>query len=201
MNHSTAKDLDPSLAFTETASFSTTFEAGYVYLCTRLCERKVMRTEFYFCLRSEQFFCKLLQCSFQICKCNTFVDYQTFDLMEGRRMGCIYLIGTEYTSRCDHTDRQFTFFHNTNLYRRSLGTKYDLVIDVESILLIFCRMVCRNIQSLKVVVIILYFRSFYDFISHTNKDTLYFFQGNGIWMTVSNAVFLCRKCYVDDFFF
>ena len=116
-------------------------------------------------------------------------------------MGCIYFIGTEYTSRCDHTDRQFTFFHNTNLYRRSLGTKYDLVIDVESILLIFCRMVCRNIQSLKVVVIILYFRSFYDFISHTNKDTLYFFQGNGIWMTVSNAVFLCRKCYVDDFFF
>ena len=116
-------------------------------------------------------------------------------------MSCIYFIGPEYTSRCDHTDRQFALFHHSNLYRRCLCTKYNFVIDIECILFIFGRMICRNIQCLEVVVIVLYFRSFYDFISHANKDTLYFFQGNGIRMTVANTVFLCRKCNVDDFFF
>ena len=61
------------------------------------------------------------------------------------------------------------------------------VIDIEGILLVFCRMICRNIQCFKVVIIIFYFRSFHYFIAHTDKDTLYFFQCNGIRMTVSDA--------------
>ena len=46
--------------------------------------------------------------------------------MEGRRMGRIHFIGTEYSSRCDHTDRQLALFHDTDLYRRGLGTQHDI---------------------------------------------------------------------------
>ncbi len=116
-------------------------------------------------------------------------------------MGCIYFISTKYTSRSNHTNRQLALLHHTNLYRGSLGTKHDIVIDVEGILLIFCRMVCRNVQCFKVIVIIFYFRTFYDFIAHAYKDTLYFFQCDRIWMTMSDTVFLCRKRYINHFFF
>ena len=160
-----------------------------------------MRTEFRLCLRSEQLFCELFQSTFQVCKCNIFIYNQTFDLMEGRGMGCIHFVRTEYSSRCDHTDRQFALFHNAGLYRRSLGTKHDIFIDIECILLIFCRMVCRNVQFFEVVQIILDLRSFYDFISHTDKDTLYLFQSDCIRMTMANVDLLCRKCHINDFLF
>ena len=44
-------------------------------------------------------------------------------------MGCIHLVGTEHASRCDHTDGQFSLFHGTRLYRGSLGTQADLIIN------------------------------------------------------------------------
>ena len=47
-------------------------------------------------------------------------------------------------------------------------------------------MIFRNIQFSKVVIRILYLRSLYYFITHTNKDTLYFFQGDGVRVTVIN---------------
>ncbi len=80
--HSTTKDLNPSFSFAETASFSTAFEAGYIYFCTRFCKWEMMRAEFYFCLRSEQLFCKFLKRSFQVCKSNIFINDQSLDLME-----------------------------------------------------------------------------------------------------------------------
>ena len=54
----------------------------------------------------------------------------------------------------------------------------DIFSDIECILLIFCRMVCRNIQCFKVIVIIFYFRSFHNLIPHSYEDIFYFF-GSG----------------------
>ena len=84
MNHTTPKNLNPAAALAETASLTAAFEAGNVYLCTRLCEREVMGTEFRLCVLSEQLFCKLLQGSLQVRKGDVFVDNQTLNLMEGR---------------------------------------------------------------------------------------------------------------------
>ena len=61
MYHTTAQDLDPALTFAETASFSAAFKTGHIHLGTRLGEREMMRTEFYFCIRAEQLSCELLQ--------------------------------------------------------------------------------------------------------------------------------------------
>ena len=116
-------------------------------------------------------------------------------------MCCVYFVRTEYTSRCDHTDREFSLLHHTGLYRRCLCTKYDILINIESILLILSRVICRDVQFLKVVQIILNFRSFYNLISHTYEDTLYFFQRDCVRMSVSNTVLLRWKCYVDHFCF
>ena len=74
-----------------------------------------------------------------------FVNDHSFDLMERRRMCCIHFICTEYSTRRDHTDRQFLLFHHAHLDRRCLCTQQDLVVDIEGILLILCRMICRNI--------------------------------------------------------
>ena len=62
-------------------------------------------------------------------------------------------------------------------------------------------MIGRNVQSLKVVVVKLNFRSFYNFITHTCKDTFNFFLGNAVWVAVTQMVLLCRKCDIDDFGF
>ena len=145
MYGTTAKDFDPAGAFTETASFSAALEAGNIHLCTGLCEREMMRSEFCLCLRSEQFLCKLFQSSLQVSKRDILVNYKSLNLMEGRGMGCIYFIGTEYTTRCDHTDRKLAFFHSTCLYRGSLRTKEDGIVDEKGILLISRRMILRYI--------------------------------------------------------
>ena len=100
-------------------------------------------------------------------------------------MCSIYFIRTEYPSRCDHTDGQLTFLHGTCLYRRGLGSEQNGVVNKKCILFVSCRMVFRDIQLCKVIISIFHFRAFYYLIAHSNKDTLYLFQGNGIRVTMS----------------
>ena len=192
MNHTTAKDFDPAGTFTETAAFSAAFEAGNINLCTWLCKWEVMWSEFCFGFWSEKLFRKYFKSSFQVCERNIFIYYKALNLMEGWRMSCIYFIRTEYSSRCDHTDRQLSFFHGTCLNRRCLGTKKYGIIDKESILLVSCRMILRNIQLGKVVICIFNFRTFYNFIAHSNKNALNLFQRNAVGMTMTDSGFLCR---------
>ena len=113
----------------------------------------------------------------------------------------IYFIRTEYSSRCDHTDWKFSLFHHSCLYRRCLCTKHDIFINIECILFIFCRMICRNIQFFEIVQIVLYFRSFNYFISHSYEDSFYFFQCDCVWMSMSHTIFLRWKCNIDYFCF
>ena len=76
MNCSTAKDFNPAGSFTETAAFSAAFEAGNINLCTWLCKREVMWSEFCFGFWSEKFFCKYFKSSFQVCERNIFIYYK-----------------------------------------------------------------------------------------------------------------------------
>ena len=70
-------------------------------------------------------------------------------------MRSVHFVGTEHSSRRDHADREFSLLHDAGLDRRRLGTQHDLLIDIERILLILCRMVRRDVQFLEVVLIIL----------------------------------------------
>ena len=85
-----------------------------------------------------------------------------------------------------------------NLYTGGLCSKQHLTIYIESILFVFGRMISRNVQCFKVIVILLHFRSFYDFIPHTDEDSLYFFKSDRIRMAMSYIILLCWKCNIDD---
>ena len=108
---------------------------------------------------------------------NIFINHQSLNLMEGRGVGGIHRIGTEYSSRTNHADRRLMGLHVSCLHRGCLGTKQNVGIDVEGILFISSRMSLRNIQLLKVVAVILYLRSLYHLIAHADKDLLHLFQG------------------------
>ena len=71
--------------------------------------------------------------------------------MEGWGMGRIHLIGTEYASRGDHTDRQLPLLHGADLYRRCLASQNDGFVNIEGILLVSGRMVLRNVQFFEII--------------------------------------------------
>ena len=127
MHHTAAEDFNPAGAFAETAALAAALEAGHIHFGAGLCEREMMGAEFYLRLLSEQLPGKLSQRSLQIGKRNILINNKSFNLMEGRRMGRVHLIGTEHTSRSDHADGQLPFFHFTHLYRRGLGTQHDIL--------------------------------------------------------------------------
>ena len=112
-------------------------------------------------------------------------------------MGGIHLIRTEYAAGSNHADRRLLLLHGTYLYRRGLGTKYDILINIERILLILGRMIRRNVQRFKVIVVILYFGTFHYFIAHTNENTLYFIQCNRIGMRMTHLGLLRRQRNID----
>ncbi len=85
----------------------------------------------------------------------------------------IHLIRAEYTPRSDHSDRKSALLHLVNLYARGLRAEQNIAVDIERVLLVFCRMICRNIQRLKVVVILLHLRPLHNLIAHSDKYTLY----------------------------
>ena len=111
----------------------------------------------------------------------------------------IYFICAEYTSRSDHADRHFAGFHLMYLCGACLCTQQQIAVDIEGILFVLCRMICRNIQCFKVVIISFYFRTFDYFISHTDENTFYFVQHVEVWMYMTNLCLLGRQCNVDRF--
>ena len=87
----------------------------------------------------------------------------------------IHFVRTEYPSRRNHTDWKLSFFHLTHLNRRRLRAQENIVINIKRILFIFRRMVRRNIQRFKIIIIQFHFRPFHNFISHTHKNAFHFF--------------------------
>ena len=198
MYHTAAQDLDPARALAETASLSAAFEAAHIHLRAWLREREMMGTEFRLCLRPEQLLCEYLQGSFQIREGNMLVNDQSLNLMEGRRVGSIHFVGTEYPAWRDHSDRQLSLLHDTCLHRGGLGTQHNIFINIESILLVLCRMIRRNIQFFKIIQVVFHLRPFHNLISHSHEDPLHLFQGDGVGMPVADAVLLRRQRHVDD---
>ena len=58
-------------------------------------------------------------------------------------------------------------------------------------------MVCGNIQLGEVVIIVLDFRTFDDFVAHADENALNFLKRNRIRMAVANEFHLSRQGHVD----
>ena len=197
MYHAAAEDLNPSLTLAHPAALAAALEAGNVYLCAWLREREVMRAELNLRVLAEKLTRELCKCALQICEGDMFVNYQSLNLMEIRRMCRIQLVSAEYASRSDHADRQLSLFHGVYLYAGSLRTQKDILCDIEGILLILGRVVCRNIECLKIIIILLNFRTVNNLITHTDKNTLNFLQRNTVRMSVAETCLFCGKCYIN----
>ena len=139
---------------------------------------------------SIQTFYKYFQSTFQVCHGDVFVNNQTLYLMEQWRMGCVQRIRTVNTTRSNNADRWFLFFHNTDLNWGSLSSQYHIVIDIEGILCISCRMIFWNIECLEVIVVKLYLWSLCNIKSHTDEDFFQLIENDGDWMFFAqNAAF------------
>ncbi len=84
-----------------------------------------------------------------------------------------------------------------DLHAGRLRSEQDITVDIKRILLILCRMVGRNVQRLKVVIVFLYLRSLHDLITHSDKDTLHFLQGDRVRMAVPHLISLRGKRHID----
>ena len=113
----------------------------------------------------------------------------------------VHLVRTEYASWRNHSDGELPFLHLVNLYPRSLCPEQDITVNVKCILLILRGMVSRNVQRLKVIIVLFYLRSLYNLIPHAGKNSLDLFKCNGVRVTVSHLVSLSRKCHVNHFRF
>ena len=112
--------------------------------------------------------------SLLVCKGDILIDHQSLDLMEGRRMCCIHLVCTEYSSGSNHSDGKLTLFHLMHLSGRGLGTKKNISCDIEGILFVLRRMICRDIQGFKVIIILFHLGAFHYLIAHAYKNSFNF---------------------------
>ncbi len=118
---------------------------------------------------------KITEQALEIGKADIAIHHETFYLMEHRRMGDIGITAI-HPSRCDGTQRWFTVFHYTNLYRRGMGTQHGMLIKIKGIVHGARRMIFRNIQRGEIVIIILDLRSLSDFKTGLGKQCFDTFQ-------------------------
>ena len=199
MNHAAAQQLNVTLALAHTATLAAAGKAGYVHFRTGLCEGEMMGTETNLCILTEQLLRKNCQCTLQIAHSYVLINYHAFQLMEYRGMGCIHLIGTIYRTGANHTDRQLALLHGTHLHGRGLCTQQNIPIDIEGILFILCRMVCRNIQRLKVIVVLFHLRAVCHLVAHALENIADFVDHNAHGVLMPFGSFLPRHGYVDFF--
>jgi len=108
-------------------------------------------------------------------------------------------IRTVNPSRRDHTDGRLLVLHDVHLYRGGLGTEQNVVSNIEGILCIPCRMVGRQVQCLKVIVIVFDLRTVCHRKAHAQKDLPNFVFHDGQRMHAAHLLRLARQRDVHGF--
>ena len=99
-----------------------------------------------------------MQCAFKIGETDIGIHNQTFCLMEHRGVSLVVVI-TVNAARRNNADWRLFIFHGTDLHAGSLCTQQAFGIKPEGIVISTCRMVRRNIQRIKVMIVIFNFRA------------------------------------------
>ena len=117
VNHATTQKLDPSLAFTQPATFAMAGKALDVQFCAGLGEGEVMGAETNHRILAIKPFDENLQGAFEIRHGNAFVYNQALNLMEEGGVGGIHGIGTIDPAGSDDPDGRPLFLHDPDLHR------------------------------------------------------------------------------------
>lgn len=115
-------------------------------------------------------------------------------------MGCVIVIAV-HRARADHADGAVgrTGLHGTSLYRRGLGPHEEFIGQIERVLHVAGRMILRQVQCLKVKIVIFNFRTFGDFKAHAHEDLFDLTQGERHRMQMPFGCLAARQGHVNLF--
>ena len=113
--------------------------------------------------------------------------------MEQRGVGGVHRVGAVNAARRDDADRWFFLLHGADLHRGGLGSEQNIVADVEGVLGISGRVVLRDVERLKVVVVQLDLRAGRNLKSHADDDLFELVQHDGQRVFFAQRLFLTRQ--------
>ena len=152
-------------------------------------------------IRLNEFF----QYPFQVRHGNVFVDGQTFDLMEHRRVGLV-VIGAIHTTWANHAHRGACFFHGADLHGAGVGSQNVRraivtirAVHVKRVHFGACGVVRRNVQRVKVIPIAVNARPFGDAKAHVGKNGCDLFGHLADWVNGALARGARGQCHVQPF--
>ena len=123
VDHTTAKDLDPSRMLTEVTSLTSADVAGDIHLCRWLGEGEVGRTEADLSVRTEHLLCEVKEHLLEVGKRYLLVDVQGFYLMEE----AVCTIGDGFiainATGTDDADGRLCLQHRARLYGGGVSAK------------------------------------------------------------------------------
>ena len=117
--------------------------------------------------------------------------------MEQRGVGSVNGVRTVNAARCNNADRRLALFHGANLHRRGLRAEHNVIRNIEGILRVACRMILRNVQRLKVVVVELDLRAFRDREAKTEENLLELVEDDVQRMLLADHDLVARQGNVD----
>ena len=133
-------------------------------------------TETYLGVLAVKLLHKQVKCAVQVAESYALVDNKSLYLVEKRRMCSVNCVGTVNTAGRDYSDRRLSLLHGTYLYAGGLSSENHIVVDVESILCISCRVMLRHIERLKAVMVGLDLGAVNNIKAHAKEYFLYFFK-------------------------
>src|SRR5680860_972539 len=108
----------------------------------------------------------------QICQSNPFIHNQPFYLMEHGSV-CRVRVSAVGLARTDNIYGRRLLLHDPDLNRRCVCPQEPFIIDEECVVQGACRMILWCVQSLKIIVFMLYFRAFCHPIAHPHENIFY----------------------------
>src|SRR5258706_1491246 len=132
MHNARAKNFHPAGALTARAAGSVTELALDVHFRRGLRDREIAGAEPRLRL-SEEAVGEMGQSRFQIDETDTFVDRQSLDLGEHRRVGRIEEIAAISIARTQYSDRRLELLHRADLHRRRVRSQHYVLAEVQRV--------------------------------------------------------------------
>ena len=212
--HTAAHNFQPAGAFADVATLAVADVAAHVHFGRRFREGEVAGTHADFRLRTEHLACEEQDGLLQIRERNVLVNIKALHLVEDAvgagRDGLV----AEYAAGAHHADGKRLRFHGADLHGRRVGAQEQRVQMArayeESVLHFARRMVGREVQGLKHVVVVLDFRTLGHVVAELAENVHNLLPDDGNRMTgtqgegiaghgevflgsIGHGRFLCRR--------
>src|SRR5438105_391771 len=150
MNHPRAQYLHPAGSLTARTTRAMTELAFYVHLSRRFGEREVARPNSRVRL-AEESVGEVGQRRFEIHKADSFVDRESLDLCEHRRVGRVEKVAAVSVAGAQNPYRRFELLHCADLHRRSVRPEQNALAEVEGVVQVKRGVIGRKVERSEIV--------------------------------------------------